>query len=127
MTVLDGNRKYTVGFGKPPRSGQFKAGQSGNPEGARLHKKTIISPADEIYRLERDLVTITEQGKRKTIPKLEASLRLLMNRATKGSLPAGRELLRLLKMYSSDDVAQDRPLIVMSEDGKVFCSDQESA
>lgn len=29
------SEQYEVGYGKPPRHSQFKAGQSGNPKGER--------------------------------------------------------------------------------------------
>ena len=32
---------YKVGKGKPPKSTQFKKGQSGNPEGARKHNQDL--------------------------------------------------------------------------------------
>jgi hypothetical protein len=42
-----------------------------------LHKRHIISPAEEMDQLEKDLVTIVYGGKRKAIPKAEAALRRL--------------------------------------------------
>lgn len=39
------NKSYEVGQGKPPKSGQWKKGQSGNPSGK---KKVITQPAQPI-------------------------------------------------------------------------------
>lgn len=44
------NNEYEVGYGKPPKSGQFKKGQSGNPKGRK--KKVIPESIFEAIELE---------------------------------------------------------------------------
>ena len=51
-----GKKDYEVGYGKPPKSGQFKPGQSGNPKGrpkgAKNFKTELATVlANMIYRL----------------------------------------------------------------------------
>ena len=95
--------------------GKFKKGQSGNPEGGRLHKRHLTSPAEEIDQLEKELVTIVYKGKRKTIPKLEASLRRLMSQAANGNLVAGKEFLRLSRKYYPAEPPKMQQIIFMAE------------
>jgi hypothetical protein len=110
---IPGNHK--IGYGRPPQSGKYKKGHSGNLEGGRLHKRHLTSPAEEIDQLERELVTIVYKGRRKSIPRLEASLRRLMNQAANGSLPAGREFLRLSKKYYSAETPAIEQTMFMAE------------
>jgi hypothetical protein len=93
--------------------GKWKKGQSGNLEGGRLHKRHLTSPAAEIDQLERELVTIVYRGKRRKIPKIEASLRRLMNQAANGSVMAGKELLRLSRKYYPDKKTETQQIVFM--------------
>jgi len=54
-------------------------------------------------------------------------MRLLLKQVTKGKLAAGRELLRMMKRYASVWTAGERLMIVMSEDGEIFWSDEGDA
>jgi hypothetical protein len=63
MSNIDELEDYEVGYGKPPKSGQFKKGISGNPSGRP--KK----PSDFLSVLMKELeskVTIHESGKAKS-------------------------------------------------------------
>jgi hypothetical protein len=60
---------YEVGWGKPPRSRQFKPGQSGNPGGRRkgsLNLKTVMKAV-----LESE-IELTENGRKRKVPLIEA-------------------------------------------------------
>ncbi|MGE0409480.1 MAG: DUF5681 domain-containing protein [Amphiplicatus sp.] len=39
---------YAVGYAKPPRHGQFRKGQSGNPNGSKGRKKRKAPTKDEL-------------------------------------------------------------------------------
>jgi hypothetical protein len=92
--VLDDNkaRDYEVGYGKPPISGQFKKGISGNPSGRP--KKALDFDRELIRELDSPL-TINENGKRKSIKKYEGIMKQLVNKALSGNLPATRLLIDL--------------------------------
>jgi hypothetical protein len=67
MSSVDEFDDYEIGYGKPPKSGQFKKGISGNPSGRP--KK----PTDSVSVLMRELdskFTINESGQRKVIRSL---------------------------------------------------------
>ena len=82
-----GDNCYHVGYCKPPKDGQFKKGQSGNPRGRRKGSKnsgTLLTNAlDEI-------ILIKEGGQSKAITKRAAMYIQLVNRAVKGDIRAIR-------------------------------------
>jgi|HubBroStandDraft_6_1064221.scaffolds.fasta_scaffold524295_2 hypothetical protein len=80
---------YEIGYGKPPKSGRFKKGISGNPSGRP--KK----PSDFASELKKELnakVIIHENGKRKVITKDTGIRRQVVNKALSGNLPAVRQV-----------------------------------
>src|SRR5436309_2621081 len=98
-----------VGYGKPPRESRFKKGQSGNPKGrpkrpesfARLARRTL----DE-------RIVIKENGERRTITKLQAALKQLINKAAAGDAPAIREIIKLQPLIAEQDKAEDEKVVV---------------
>jgi hypothetical protein len=76
---------YEVGFSKPPRSTQFKPGQSGNPAGRPRGAKNFATAIEDELRVP---VTVTENGKRKRISKREVIAKHLVNKAASGDLKA---------------------------------------
>lgn len=88
------NRDET-GYKKPPKSGQFKKGQSGNPKGRPKRKRKPPRPlpdavriADRILSESRRPVKVRENGKVEEIPTIDAVLRSLAARAMQGSTRA---------------------------------------
>lgn len=82
-------KNTSVGYGNPPRHTRFQKGLSGNPDGRPKGSKNI---ATLLERALMERVTITENGKRRSISKLEASFKQLVNLAASGDLPAMRQL-----------------------------------
>jgi hypothetical protein len=89
---MDTNGNDEIGFGKPPKRTQFKKGQSGNPRGRPKGKPNI---ATVLERALREKVVINENGRRKIITKLEASIKQLVNKAAAGDLRAMQQLAAL--------------------------------
>ena len=48
--------KYDVGFGKPPESGRFRSGVSGNPKGRPKRKSSTYANASSICSMLRSLI-----------------------------------------------------------------------
>jgi hypothetical protein len=84
---------YEVGYGKPPRYTQFQKGRSGNPKGRR---RGTLNVATVLERTLRELVVINENGQRKTITKMQAAVKQLVNQAASGDLAALRQLMDLI-------------------------------
>ena len=57
---------YEVGYRKPPRSGQFPKGKSGNPGGKR--KRPLNMQEEILQQLARRVQVPTGNGKTKTMP-----------------------------------------------------------
>ena len=90
------NRKkddYEIGYGKPPTSGQFKRGFSGNPLGRPKKSPDFES---ELVRQLNSKVPIQEQGKRRILTKYEVMARQLVNKAIAGNVRELRLLIALM-------------------------------
>ena len=72
---------YEVGYGRPPAHSQFKKGESGNSKG---RPKGTLNLATLFNRALSEKVTITENGRRRNITKLEIALKQLINKAAQG-------------------------------------------
>ncbi len=79
------NGSYEVGFGKPPRSNQFKPGESGNPAGRPRGAKNFATALEDELRAP---VTVTENGRRKRISKGQVIAKHIVNKAASGDLKA---------------------------------------
>lgn len=85
-----------VGYRQPPGHSQFKPGQSGNPKG---RPKGTRSLASVVRAATSERVTIIENGKRKSISKLDAAVKQAANQAAGGDHRAMRLLVDLLRGF----------------------------
>jgi Family of unknown function (DUF5681) len=90
-----------VGYCSPPERTRFKKGQSGNPQG---RPKGTLNMATVLERTLREKVVINENGKRKTITKLEAAIKQLSNKAASGELKALQLLATLVRSAEDREV-----------------------
>jgi hypothetical protein len=88
------NSGYDTGYGKPPKSGQFTKGRSGNPKGRPKGSKNL---ATIVLRESRQRVRVQGPGGSRTVTKLEAAIMQLHNRAAQGDLAAFRALTPLVQ------------------------------
>lgn len=75
------DREDPVGYGKPPKSGQFKKGQSGNPKG---RPKGSFDYKTHVQQMLAAQVTVNENGKRKRVSSLQATLMRLAEKRPQG-------------------------------------------
>jgi uncharacterized protein DUF5681 len=109
--IRDEKTTYEVGYRRPPKRTQFKPGRSGNPKG---RPKGTLNIATVIERALREKVSIQENGKSKTVNKLEAAVMQLSNKAVAGDLKAF-QLLTVFVRYAQNLTAQDAPNLASDE------------
>ena len=78
-----------VGYGRPPKSGQFKPGKSGNPKGRRPGSKNESTLINEILQSK---VELRDGGKVRKVTVEEAILLRFRNDALKGDVKAANFL-----------------------------------
>ena len=107
-----------VGYGNPPEHTRFKTGQSGNPRG---RPRGTLNMATVLERTLREKVVINENGRRKTITKLEAAIKQLTNKAASGELKALQLLAALVRSAEERAMKTVAPSSGLDEaDEKVF-------
>lgn len=94
--VAGANKDDRVGYRRPPKGSQFKPGQSGNPRGRPPGVKSL---SDIVRKIVGQKVTITENGRTRRVPRLEAILLRAAGEASRGDARALRLLLQLTERY----------------------------
>jgi Family of unknown function (DUF5681) len=85
---------YSAGYGKPPESGRFRPGVSGNPKGRPKRKPAVV--ANIINDTLNAPVEFRERGRTKVATFRELSLMTLVDDAVKGNLGAAELALKIL-------------------------------
>jgi len=93
-----------VGYCSPPEATRFKKGVSGNPRG---RPKGSLNVATVLTRTLREKVTINENGRRRTVTKLEAAVKQLVNKAAGGDLRALHQLTALARDAEAEQNVRD--------------------
>jgi hypothetical protein len=93
MPNKDDDSAYEIGFGKPPKHSRFRKGLSGNPKGRPKGRRNL---ATVLERTLQEKIVINENGERRTVTKLEAAVKQLVNKAAAGDLAALRQLTALV-------------------------------
>jgi hypothetical protein len=111
----DTSDDYEVGYGKPPKSGQFRPGTSGNPRG---RPKGSLDFKTYVQEMLSRKVTITEGGKRRRVSALEATLMRLAEKGLKGDTQAIAKILSLASEMAAELQAkqESRALVQADED-----------
>lgn len=95
------NKKYKVGYKKPPKHSQFKRGKSGNPKGRPKRKKESMS--DLIGKLFNKTIKVSVNGDIKTITQAEAFLSQLYKKAIEGHGPSIKIMSDFYRNYMTLD------------------------
>jgi len=91
--------EYKVGYGKPPKSRQFKHGKSGNPKG---RPKGSLKLATDLAAELNEQITVREDGKPRRVSKQRALIKSLMAKALQGDVRANAAVLALYARVITD-------------------------
>src|SRR5271168_2118697 len=98
---------YEIGFGRPPRSKQFRKGTSGNPKGRPRGSKSLSTIVKETLD---EKVVVRENGSCRRITKRAAMIKQQANKAMSGDQRAFRSLIDLDLRLNPEDVRQPNGL-----------------
>jgi hypothetical protein len=101
------NPNYEIGYKKPPKSTQFKAGQSGNRNG---RPKGSLNFATEIDRELNTVVPINENGRKSRVKKRRIIAKQIVNKAAAGDLKASSILLNQARYDEQSQSAKGSPI-----------------
>jgi hypothetical protein len=85
---------YEIGYKRPPKSGQFKQGRSGNPKGRPKGSRNFLT------LLEQELgqsIIVNENGRKKKITRLQAMVKRMVAGALQGEHRSLLTLIEILK------------------------------
>ena len=122
-----GHGAYTVGYGKPPKTTQFKPGQSGNPKGRKKGAKSLKTIVESVAF--KKVSVRTEKGIKK-IPQHQALVEKTMQDALQGDAKARSEMFKLLDQAGLNDRladdAEDQMRRLSEEDQEILTRIQSS-
>ena len=102
---------------RPPRSTQFKPGDSGNPKGRPKGSRPVGALLQEIIQQK---IAVTENGKTRRLPVLEIMLRRLANEAMRGEQRSVKFLLTLLEHYGDSSQTTLQLGEMLAEDAEIL-------
>ncbi len=91
---------YEIGFGKPPKHGQFKKGESGNPKG---RPRKLIPFQEMLYEELQEKVPVNG----KMITKQRVIIKALVHDSMKGKPRAQATLLPFLMQIGNDEIPEE--------------------
>ena len=103
MSDLEREDDGAVGYGRPPKHSQFKKGKSGNPAGRPKGSRNMSTM---LHAAMSERVTITENGVKRSITKLEVAFKQLVNKAAAGDHNAMKLATGL--MVAAEEQAESR-------------------
>jgi len=103
---------YKVGYGKPPKTRQFKKGKSGNPRG---RPKGSLNLATDLTAELGEHITVREDGRPRKVSKQRALIKSLMAKALQGDVRAMTSLLALYARVITEPPLDDNQPIDTDE------------
>jgi len=108
---------HGVGYRRPPKESQFKAGKSGNPKGRPKGSRPVGSVLQDIIQQK---VPVTENGKTRRVAALEVIIRRLANDAMRSDPRAIKLLLSLVDRYSESSETKVKLGEILAEDATIL-------
>ena len=108
---------YEVGYGKPPKSGQFAKGRSGNPKGRPKGRKNL---ATIVLNEARQPVRVNGPNRSRRVTKLQAAAMQLSTKAAQGDHRAARDFFNLVERSEIATSAESAPEALNETDQTVM-------
>ena len=106
------------GYKRPPKSGQFKAGQSGNPRGRPKGTRNLKTDLDKILRKR---IRIRENGETREISRQEAVLLSLFTKAMQGGdVRAANTIVAMVLKLNPPAPADEAPEEITDSDRAII-------
>jgi len=99
---------YEVGYRRPPASGRFRPGTSGNPRGRPKGSRNFIT------LLEQELnktISVTENGRKRKLTRLQAIVKRMVSSALNGDQRALLNLLEIMRRTGRFDAPAAEALL----------------
>ena len=94
---------HEIGYRRPPASGRFKPGTSGNPKGRPKGTRNFVTLLQQELQ---QTITVNENGKKKKVTRQQAMVKRVVTNALNGDARAILLLIDILKRTGHFD-AQD--------------------
>jgi hypothetical protein len=108
------------GYKRPPKSGQFKPGQSGNPRGRPKGTRNLKTDLDKMLRKR---IRVRENGQTREISRQEAILLALFKKAMNGGdVRAANAIVAMVLKLNPPELA-DEPAEEMTESDREIIED----
>jgi hypothetical protein len=96
---------YTTGYRRPPKSGRFKKGVSGNPKGRPKGSRNFLTLLDQ--ELAQPII-VNENGNKKTITRMQAMFKRMVSGAMQGEHKPLLMLVGILQRTGQTEERTDR-------------------
>jgi hypothetical protein len=103
------------GYRKPPKNGQFKKGQSGNPKGRPKKPSEPVSTAYLFRKVANEMAAIEAGNRNETMTRWEAFARQVQNLALNKEPSAARLLHQMRKKFPGRAVPGDKYIWVVND------------
>jgi Family of unknown function (DUF5681) len=103
---------YPIGYRKPPAQNRFKKGQSGNPTGRPKGRPNFATAFEEALN---EPVVVNEGGQRKTVGKIVAIIKQVVNKAMQGDTRATQQVFKELAVIESDQKEATPPTLTLTD------------
>lgn len=102
------NDTYEIGYRRPPKNGQFKKGESGNPKGRPKGSKNFMTLLE--HELDQK-ITVNENGRKKEITRMQAMVKRLVADSLQGNLRTTIAMVGLLQRHGKLDETDTEELL----------------
>lgn len=97
------NDTYEIGYRRPPKSGQFKKGQSGNPKGRPKGSKNFMTLLDQ--ELDQK-ITVNENGRKKEITRMQAVVKRMVADTLQGNMRTLMTMVEIMRRHGKFDESE---------------------